>query len=48
MLLSAAVNLAQPGPFVSVLPDYILLAFFCVTLYYKERLAFSSARLPKV
>ncbi len=36
----AAVNLANPGPFVGVLPDYLLLAFFCVILYYKERLIF--------
>ena len=39
-LLSAAVNLAQPGAIVSLLPDYLVLAFFCVTLYYKERLVF--------
>ncbi len=39
-ILCAVANLAQPGTFVSLLPDYLLLAFFCVTLYYKERLAF--------
>ncbi len=39
-LLCALANLAQPGPFVSLLPDYVVLAFFCVTLYYKERLMF--------
>ncbi len=40
MLLCAAVNLARPGTFVSLLPDYLVLSFFCVTLYYKERLVF--------
>ena len=39
-LLCAVVNLASPGPFVELLPDYLVLAFFCVTLYYKERLVF--------
>jgi len=39
-ILCAAANLAQAGAFVGLLPDYLLLAFFCVTLYYKERLAF--------
>jgi len=28
------------SPLFSLLPDYILLALFCVTLYYKERLVF--------
>jgi signal transduction histidine kinase len=40
MLLCSVVNLAQPGALVSLLPDYLVLAFFCVTLYYKERLVF--------
>jgi signal transduction histidine kinase len=39
-LLGAAVNLAQPGAIVSLLPDYVVLSFFCVTLYYNERLVF--------
>jgi signal transduction histidine kinase len=39
-LVGAAVNLAQPGAIVSLLPDYVVLSFFCVTLYYKERLVF--------
>jgi signal transduction histidine kinase len=39
-ILCAVANLAQVGTFVSLLPDYLLLAFFCVTLYYKERLTF--------
>jgi hypothetical protein len=40
MLLSSSVNLVAPGPLVSVLPDYLVLGFFCITLYYKERLVF--------
>jgi signal transduction histidine kinase len=40
MAVSVAANLAQPGPFVGLLPDYVILAIFCVTLYYKERLFF--------
>jgi signal transduction histidine kinase len=36
----AALNLAQAAPIWSLLPDYLLLGFFCVTLYYKERLIF--------
>ena len=36
----AAVNLAQAPPIWELLPDYLLLGFFCVTLYYKERLVF--------
>jgi len=39
-ILCAIANLAQVGTFVSLLPDYLLLAFFCITLYYKERLTF--------
>jgi two-component sensor histidine kinase len=37
LLVSAA---ASSWPLFALLPDYILLALFCVTLYYKERLAF--------
>ncbi|MBZ5581468.1 MAG: histidine kinase [Acidobacteriia bacterium] len=40
MLFSAAANLLQPGPFVGLAPDYLLLAFFAATLYYRERLVF--------
>ena len=36
----AALNLAQAPPIWGLLPDYLVLGFFCVTLYYKERLAF--------
>jgi signal transduction histidine kinase len=39
-LLLAAANLTVANPFVGVLPDYLVLGFFCVTLYYKERLVF--------
>lgn len=38
--LCAAVNLWNPGPVVTLLPDYALLVFFSVNLYYRERLAF--------
>src|SRR5664279_1848062 len=40
MLLTSAATLLQLSPVVRLLPDYLLLAFFCVTLYYKERLVF--------
>lgn len=40
MLIGAAANLGEPGAFVRQLPDYLVLAFFCVTLYFRERLAF--------
>jgi signal transduction histidine kinase len=30
----------QPAPWTALLPDYLVLAFFAVTLYYKERLTF--------
>jgi len=40
MALSAALNLLLSSPWLSLLPDYLLLAFFCVTLYYEERLMF--------
>ena len=36
----AGLNLAVSNPWLSLLPDYLLLAFFCVTLYYQERLIF--------
>ena len=39
-VLVAAANLAQAPPVWRLLPDYLVLAFFCVTLYYKERLVF--------
>ncbi len=40
MLVCAAGNLLFPQSAASFLPDYLLLAFFCVTLYYSQRLAF--------
>lgn len=40
MLIAAAANLGDPGALVRQLPDYLVLAFFCVTLYFRERLAF--------
>ena len=39
-LLCAAANLIWPGTLVSLFPDYLVLSFFCVTLYYQERLVF--------
>jgi signal transduction histidine kinase len=40
MFASAAISLVQPETFVGLLPDYLLLAFFGVSLYYRERLVF--------
>jgi len=40
MLVCAAANLAGFGALAGPLPDYLLLTFFCVTLYYRERLVF--------
>ncbi len=40
MMLASAATLLQLSPVVRLLPDYLLLTFFCVTLYYKERLVF--------
>jgi two-component sensor histidine kinase/uncharacterized membrane protein YuzA (DUF378 family) len=40
MLVSAAAATAWPNEFLTLLPDYLLLAFFCVYLYYQERLIF--------
>jgi two-component sensor histidine kinase len=36
----AALNLAAASQWASLLPDYVLLVFFSVTLYYEERLIF--------
>jgi signal transduction histidine kinase len=36
----AALNVTLSHPFLAILPDYLLLAFFAVALYYRERLAF--------
>src|ERR1035437_291275 len=40
MLLAAIATLLQISPVIRLLPDYLLLIFFCITLYYKERLVF--------
>ena len=40
MLLSAAAATVWPNEFLILLPDYLLLTFFCVYLYYQERLIF--------
>jgi hypothetical protein len=40
VLAAAILNLALPSLWVSLLPDYLLLAFFSVTLYYEQRLMF--------
>jgi len=39
-ILVSAINIVRPDPFVSLLPDYLVLGFFCVTVYYSERLVF--------
>jgi len=39
-MLAGAANLVWRNPAVRALPDYIVLAFFCLTLYYDERLVF--------
>jgi signal transduction histidine kinase len=36
----AVANLGEPGPIVRQMPDYLVLSFFCITLYFRERLAF--------
>jgi hypothetical protein len=40
MLACACASLAGLGAFLFEAPDYLLLAFFCVSLYYRERLVF--------
>ncbi len=40
MLVCAILSLAGIGSYLDLLPDYLVLAFFCVTLYYDERLVF--------
>jgi signal transduction histidine kinase len=39
-MLVAAINLTSQPAFTVLATDYLLLAFFCVTLYYQERLIF--------
>jgi hypothetical protein len=40
MLTSTAASFFEIGAFVGPAPDYLLLLFFCVSLYYRERLVF--------
>jgi signal transduction histidine kinase len=40
MLVCAAASLGDAAVYVGQIPDYLLLAFFCVSLYYRERLVF--------
>jgi signal transduction histidine kinase len=40
IVVSAAAGLTWPGAFMGLMPDYLVLAFFCVSLYYRARLAF--------
>ncbi len=40
LCVSAIQTASYPGPLFSLLPDYLVLALFCVTLYYQERLIF--------
>jgi signal transduction histidine kinase len=40
ILVCAAADFAGLGGYVGQLPDYLLLAFFCLSLYYRERLVF--------
>jgi two-component sensor histidine kinase len=40
ILVSAAADFAGLGGYVGQLPDYLLLTFFCLSLYYRERLIF--------
>jgi signal transduction histidine kinase len=47
-LLATAAATGWPAtPLFSLIPDYILLALFCVTLYYKERLVFFDLLLKR-
>jgi signal transduction histidine kinase len=47
MVQTSAAVLLQLSPAVRMLPDYLLLTFFCVTLYYKERLVFFDVVLKR-
>ena len=40
MLASAAANFTMASTFLRQMPDYLVLAFFGVTVYFRERLAF--------
>jgi signal transduction histidine kinase len=51
LLIALLITTAATGwpatPLFSIIPDYILLAIFCVTLYYKERLIFFDVLLKR-
>jgi K+-sensing histidine kinase KdpD len=47
MLVAAAATLLDISPAIRILPDYLLLMFFCITLYYKERLIFFDVLLKR-
>jgi hypothetical protein len=40
MLVCSSGSLLGAGAYLSQFPDYLLLAFFCISLYYRERLVF--------
>ncbi|MGB9457868.1 MAG: histidine kinase [Bryobacteraceae bacterium] len=40
MLVCATASLSDAATWVDPIPDYLLLAFFCVSLYYRQRLVF--------
>jgi len=40
LVFTSAVQLSDPAPLFSLLPDYLVLALFSITLYYRERLIF--------
>jgi signal transduction histidine kinase len=47
MAASAAASIWLPSPIFGLVPDYLLLAIFAVTLYYKERLIFFDVLLKR-
>jgi len=46
-LASAAAGMIYRSPVTELAPDYLLLSFFCVTLYYQERLVFFDLLLKR-
>jgi hypothetical protein len=47
-MVVAAINLTSQQAFIILASDYLLLAFFCVTLYYQERLIFFDLLIKRV
>lgn len=47
MLVCAIASLRLSGAYVDLIADYLLLAFFCVCLYYRERLVFFDVLLKR-